>query len=557
MDTIKNRHSRMDEVIRNYYGNVRTGHSRRLHDIEKAIRGHYAPNDRRSAVLMNYYGQPHDIAKHHFHRLHHVLGNYYGQMDLYAPSHPSHKRQQSASPAPAGLTVSKSFDDGEILDQQPFQEYVVAKSMEEDPFQEYVVMSLSEAEEPFVEYIVTSASLSAGGGATSDSDTSPASPVDLDAYDKQVLKELNIDISNPLAQAKSWSNTTDTTAGADPGAPATPAPGKTPAADDFLADLQMIMSTPAPQQKQPSSPAAAPALPPSEHAIFDRIAKSMQYANAYDLGTVELDNRFADFDKFYDQKEKMIAPATQPASSVLPQPPPTSDAMDVPDPMEMIKDLDSIFNGKGSGGAGGGTQNQAFGGITDAFFSLSDPQPNNPAWPPKPANIRQYTSAERAAKFTDFSYLPDPGTYNGDGIKILNDWDKQNIVAVDIPQLSQLHHGKMQFHRLGATQLQDLWKAWEDAGLLNRIVSFDGSYATRYIRHTENRSPRPLSNHAWGTAFDINAALNPYGSEPALVGQPGCVRELVEIAGQHGFYWGGFFSPHKDGMHFELGKIIS
>jgi D-alanyl-D-alanine carboxypeptidase len=29
------------------------------------------------------------------------------------------------------------------------------------------------------------------------------------------------------------------------------------------------------------------------------------------------------------------------------------------------------------------------------------------------------------------------------------------------------------------------------------------------------------------------------------------VRELVEIAYQHGFYWGGHFSP-LDGMHFEV-----
>ena len=32
-------------------------------------------------------------------------------------------------------------------------------------------------------------------------------------------------------------------------------------------------------------------------AIFDRIARSMQYAGAYDLGEVELENRFADFDR--------------------------------------------------------------------------------------------------------------------------------------------------------------------------------------------------------------------------------------------------------------------
>jgi hypothetical protein len=56
--------------------------------------------------------------------------------------------------------------------------------------------------------------------------------------------------------------------------------------------------------------AAAPAAPPpatpqpgnDAHAIFDRIAQSMEYANAFDLGTVELQNRFADFDRMADLK---------------------------------------------------------------------------------------------------------------------------------------------------------------------------------------------------------------------------------------------------------------
>jgi hypothetical protein len=33
------------------------------------------------------------------------------------------------------------------------------------------------------------------------------------------------------------------------------------------------------------------------------------------------------------------------------------------------------------------------------------------------------------------------------------------------------------------------------------------------------------------------------------------VRELVEIANEWGFYWGGHFT-RKDGMHFEIAKIL-
>jgi hypothetical protein len=39
------------------------------------------------------------------------------------------------------------------------------------------------------------------------------------------------------------------------------------------------------------------------------------------------------------------------------------------------------------------------------------------------------------------------------------------------------------------------------------------------------------------------------------VGQKGSVRELVQIANNNGFYWGGHFS-RKDGMHFEIAKVV-
>ena len=52
--------------------------------------------------------------------------------------------------------------------------------------------------------------------------------------------------------------------------------------------------------------------------------------------------------------------------------------------------------------------------------------------------------------------------------------------------------------------------------------------------------------------------------QPAMIGEIGCVRELVPIANECGFYWGGHFGldsngkviGRMDGMHFEIAKII-
>ena len=109
----------------------------------------------------------------------------------------------------------------------------------------------------------------------------------------------------------------------------------------------------------------------------------------------------------------------------------------------------------------------------------------------------------------------------------------------------------MQFHRLAAKQLQDVWRSWEKAGLLDRMKTWQGSFVPRFVRG----STTVLSNHAFGSAFDINSKWNGLGVEPALVGQEGNVRELVEIANDHGFFWGGHFKNRRDGMHFEIAEI--
>ncbi len=175
-------------------------------------------------------------------------------------------------------------------------------------------------------------------------------------------------------------------------------------------------------------------------------------------------------------------------------------------------------------------------------------------FPPKP-NFRPLSSnSARAAVFGKFKYKSaNDGT---ERIIMLDNWERENIVSVEIPQLrgvtGMVPSGKVRFHRLGAKQLVKLFDDWEKAGLKNHILTWAGSYVPRFIRG----SRRTLSNHAFGSAFDINVAWNGLGQVPALVGEKGSVRELVDIANENGFYWGGHFSsPRFDGMHFEVAIV--
>ncbi len=84
------------------------------------------------------------------------------------------------------------------------------------------------------------------------------------------------------------------------------------------------------------------------------------------------------------------------------------------------------------------------------------------------------------------------------------------------------------------------------------VAGWGGSYVARFIRGSRTK----LSNHSWGTAFDINTLQNGLGKRPALGGEPGSVRALVTLANKHGFNWGGHFSGRLDGMHVEAGKGV-
>jgi hypothetical protein len=173
-------------------------------------------------------------------------------------------------------------------------------------------------------------------------------------------------------------------------------------------------------------------------------------------------------------------------------------------------------------------------------------------WPTKPDFLPLVTNSQRQGIFGKiiFQHEPKPGNY--ENIRITNDWERKNIVAIEVTQLKNIKgSSKVFFHKLAANQLIKLWNDWEREGLLHHVLTWEGSYVPRFVRG----STSSLSNHAFGSAFDINFSWNQLGVTPALVGQKGCVRELVEIANQNGFYWGGHFRK-LDGMHFDIAKLL-
>lgn len=181
--------------------------------------------------------------------------------------------------------------------------------------------------------------------------------------------------------------------------------------------------------------------------------------------------------------------------------------------------------------------------------------------------------SDRIAAFGRFGFasVPLPHSRNGfeadpEHIVISGMWERENIVRVTIPTSPHFAGRVVRMHRVAAPQFLALWSAWDKAGLLKHVLMWNGSWAPRFKRFRGTRQEREakaragteqdLSNHAWGSAFDINASWNQLGDIPAPIGQVGSVRELVPIAESLGWAWGGHFKGRPDGMHFEIAKLM-
>lgn len=192
-----------------------------------------------------------------------------------------------------------------------------------------------------------------------------------------------------------------------------------------------------------------------------------------------------------------------------------------------------------------------YGGLSD-----DSNDEGGPNWPMHPASLSPMGEAQKQASFGAFRFQAAGVAGNPEAVQVLDGWYSQHIVSVEVPQLKGLlgtsGQTKFAFHKAAQAQFVALFQAWEKAGLLHLVKSWGGSYAARFIRGSQT----VLSNHAYGSAFDINVPWNPLGAVPALKGKDGSVRELVAIANSLGFYWGGHFQ-RLDGMHFEVARLMS
>jgi peptidoglycan hydrolase-like protein with peptidoglycan-binding domain len=170
--------------------------------------------------------------------------------------------------------------------------------------------------------------------------------------------------------------------------------------------------------------------------------------------------------------------------------------------------------------------------------------------------LRCLTGIERQQIFGRFEYR----VLAGGEIQILGDWESRNLVSAEVPELSgvpwfSVHgdpcSGRIRLHRLAAPQFQAWFRELSAAGLRDRILTIDGAFCARMVRG----STTSVSNHAFGTALDINAEWNGLGHAPAPRGRYGSVIDLVDLARQHGIAWGGHWS-RPDGMHFEVAQLI-
>lgn len=164
--------------------------------------------------------------------------------------------------------------------------------------------------------------------------------------------------------------------------------------------------------------------------------------------------------------------------------------------------------------------------------------------PLPPAGLHPITKhQDRQRRWGTIVWADAPTKESPEDIRITNGFEEQYIVRVDCPVFGPK---KVRLHKAVVESYLKFMQGILDAGLRKRLLTFDGGFNARYQRGSRS----VLSNHAWGSAFDINADWNAMGTTPPFTGDQGCVRELVDIGASLGWYWGGWFK-RRDGMHFE------
>jgi hypothetical protein len=169
---------------------------------------------------------------------------------------------------------------------------------------------------------------------------------------------------------------------------------------------------------------------------------------------------------------------------------------------------------------------------------------------PASSLLKPLTLLEKHQQFGVFTYVADPVPQMLEAIKITGR-SNFTIVRLDTPILQSINISHVLVNDKCKVSFMSLINEWHKQDLLKNILSFDGMYVPRFVRGSRST----LSNHSWGTAFDINARWNPMGKVGPASGSKGSVYDLVKIANDLGWFWGGHFTARPDPMHFECTKI--
>jgi len=154
-------------------------------------------------------------------------------------------------------------------------------------------------------------------------------------------------------------------------------------------------------------------------------------------------------------------------------------------------------------------------------------------------------------------YTPRPTPANPERVVVATGWVDEWMTEAEIPQLAALDTGghrrtRITCHYRAAPIFRALFAAWEAAGLLPLLRTYDGCWVPRFKRGRAPGGPQALSNHTWGTAIDLNARELPLGTRPDDT-HP--ISALVPIAEAHGVFWGGLFRTRPDPMHWEVARL--
>jgi hypothetical protein len=130
----------------------------------------------------------------------------------------------------------------------------------------------------------------------------------------------------------------------------------------------------------------------------------------------------------------------------------------------------------------------------------------------------------------------------------ISGFDLNDVTQVVVPQLKDVpgsNGGKLRFHKRAHEQFRAVFDLIEKRGQLHFIKSCGGTFNPRLRRPTSGHLSKLPSNHAFGTAIDLNEDDPGFGDS---------VAPVAPVFEAFGFIWGKAFN---DPMHFEVGQLLS